>query len=368
MSVHSVYNKQSRLARAFPAPTYLTTPAVGIDISDYAIKFISLERKGGGMELGAYGKIDLPVDTIERGEIKDPVNIVKLLSRLKEQYDFEFAHIALPEEHAYLFQMDAPRGSRAEVEQVVEFHLKENVPIGAEEAVFDYSVIGETKDTYHLNVSVYPDAIASQYVNVVEDAGYKLLSIEIEGQATARTLVGEKEKVPTLIIDIGRNDASLSISTGGVVTFTANLDTGGDYFTRALSKGLDISFQEGEKLKRKHGFRDTKESEIVFNNLLPVVGEFAETIRKHLMYWQMHVGKRGGDVGEISRVMLVGGNANMAGLAEYLEATLEVSVGVGCVWKNIFLFEEHIPDMPASNSLEYATAIGLALRSIMRSN
>lgn len=363
-----MYNRSGKFARAFPAPEYLSMPAVGIDISDYAIKYISFKRKGGRVELDSYGKIDLPLDVIERGEIKDPETIVKLLSRIKKEYGFEFAHLALPEEHAYLFQMELSHGSRAEVEQMLEFHLKENVPIGADEAVFDYEVLRETKENYEFNVSVYPENIASQYTLALEEAGFKILSVEIEGQATARALIGEKDLAPMLIIDIGRNDASLSISTDGVVTFTANLETGGDYFTRAIARGLDVSFQEAEKLKRKHGFRDTPDDSVVFDQLLPVVAKFAEAIRKHLMYWQMHMNSSGGETGEVSHVVLVGGNANIAGLAEYLEVTLGVSVEVGNVWKNIFSYEEYIPNMHASSSLEYTTAIGLALRSLMRSS
>src|SRR3989339_1013427 len=105
MSTRSIYNSSGTFARAFPAPEYLTMPAVGIDISDYAIKHVALGRRKGGIELQTYGKVDLPLDAIERGEIKDPETIVKLLARIKEDSHMEFAHLALPEEHAYLFQM-----------------------------------------------------------------------------------------------------------------------------------------------------------------------------------------------------------------------------------------------------------------------
>lgn len=367
MNTRSMYNNLGSFARAFPAPEYLTMPAVGIDISDYAIKYVSLRRNKGRVELQSYGKVDLPLDVIERGEIKDPETIVKLLSRIKDESRHEFAHLALPEEHAYLFQMTLPQGSRAEIEQMLEFRLKENVPIGADEAVFDYGIIKETNENVELNVSVYPANIAMQYVNVVEEGGFRPISIEIEGQATARTLIGEEDKAPMLIIDIGRNDASLSISTGGVVTFTANLETGGDYFTRAIARALDVSFQEAENLKRKHGFRDTDEDKIVFDGLFPVIEKFAESIRKHLMYWQMHMNKNVEESEDISHVVLVGGNANVIGLAEYLEAILDVPVDVGDVWRNVFSYEEYLPKMPATSSLEYTTAIGLALRGLLRS-
>jgi len=356
------------MTRVFPPPTYLTMPAVGIDISDYAIKHVFLERRGPHVQLSSYGKLDLPLEVIERGEVTDVATLVKLLTRLQDEHHFHYAHVALPEEHAYLFQMELPAGPREETKQMLEFHLKENVPIGADEAVFDYNVMRVDTDKQYLNVSVYPTAIVAQYISVLEEAGMHPLSIEIEGQATARALLGGDITKPTLIVDIGRNDASLSISTNGNVTFTASLETGGDDLTRAIARSLDVSFQEAEKLKREHGFTDTKDGQLVYNALLPVVTELADTIRKHLMYWQIHIGSLQQEYGKVARVILAGGNANVRGLTEFLEAKLAVPVEVGNVWQNILSFEDCVPDIHAEESLEYATSIGLALRSLLRSS
>jgi len=360
------YSTAGWFLRAFPVPKYLAMPAIGVDISDYAIKFLYLKHHKGEVSLGAHGKVDLPLEAIERGEVKDPATIVKLLKRIRQDHGIAYAHLALPEEHAYLFQMEVPRVTKNEVEDQLEFHLKENVPIGAEEAVFDYNVLRTTKDHYVLNVSVYPMTIASQYVGVLEDAGFKPLSVEIEGQATARALLPLQESVPTLIIDIGRNDASLSISQNGIVTFTANLETGGDYFSRAIARHLDISFQEAERLKRQHGFTNTQEGLSVYQALVPAMDEFTEAVHKHIMYWQMHSTTSDESHEPVERVVLVGGSANTKGVVEYLEAALELPVDVGNVWSNIPGFSHDTPPLHAKESVEYTTSIGLALRSILR--
>lgn len=352
------------LAGAFPPPKYLSMPAVGVDISDLAVKYIMLEQTGGTARLAAHGKIDLPVEVIERGEIQDTATIAKQLARVREEHAFEYAHLALPEEHAYLFQMELPKANRDELEQMLEFHLKENVPIGADEAVLDYNIIRTNGENVVLNVSVYPIAIALQYIQTLEEAGLQTLSVEIEGQATARALLTADTKAPTLIIDIGRNDANVSISTQGTVTFTASLETGGDDLTRSIARTLDVSFQKAEQLKRKFGFTDTDESAQVYNALLSPMTKLAEAIRKHLMYWEMHMRNSSGAREDVSRVVLAGGNANMQGITEYLAAALGIPVEVGSVWGNTRLLTSELPDIPANESLEYATAVGLALRSV----
>jgi type IV pilus assembly protein PilM len=366
MTTNNPWRSSNVIARAFPAPTYLTMPAAGIDISDYSIKHVFLARANDQVKIVSHGKIDLPLGTVERGEIKDMDTLVKLLTRLRKEWGYEYAHLALPEEHAYLFHTSLPKGTKEEMKQILEFHLKENVPVGADEAVFDYSMIHELPEAYEVNVSVYPSSIALGYEQVFDGAGFTLLSLEIEGQATARALLPPDHAEPTLIIDIGRNEASLSISTKGVVTFTGNIETGGDHFTRAIARGMDLSFQEAEKLKCLYGFRDTKESSVVFHALLPVVTEMKESINRHLMYWHMHKSAEGRSENEVTRVILVGGNASMVGVAEYLEAELEVPVEVGNVWRNVLSFEEQVPAISQEVSLEYATAVGLAIRSLAR--
>ncbi len=366
MAVRSPYTENTFFDRAFPTPSYLTLPAVGIDISDYSIKHLYLRRGSRRVELVSYGKIDLPLGTVEQGEIKDMETLVKLLTRLREQQGYQFAHLSLPEAHAYLFHTQLPAEDPAKADQLLEARLKENVPLSADEAVFDHTVVRVAGESAEHNVSVYPAVIAGMYVEALESAGFNVLSVEIEGQATARALLAADGAGTELVIDVGRNEASLSISTDGVVTFTANLETGGDIFTRAIARKLDLSFQEAEKLKREHGFRDLKDSGPIYAALLPVMADLKESIKKHLMYWQMHVESVQSEEGAVARIVLAGGNANIAGLPEYLAAGLGVPVEIGNVWRNIYSFEEYVPPISANESLEYATVMGLALRSLLR--
>ena len=342
-------------------------PAVGIDISDYSIKFMCMRAHAHEITLDAYGKFDIPLGTIERGEVKDMQTLSSLLARLHHEHNFTFAHLALPEEHAYLFETKLPMTSEQEMTQMIEFNLKENVPLGAEEALFDYSIVHTTGTECVVNVSVYPITYVTSYLDACEAAHLTPLSIEIEGQATARALIPWDSPDTVLIVDIGRTSASLSISCGSIVTFTANLEVGGDTFTRAMARALDVSFQEADKMKRTHGFIDSPESATVYGALRPSIEQFKETIRHHLMYWQMHASTSEGRQADVSRMVLVGGNANMSGLAEYLEAELDVPVDVGNVWTNVFNTSNVVPPIHRNESLEYATATGLALRSLYRS-
>jgi Tfp pilus assembly PilM family ATPase len=59
---------------------------------------------------------------------------------------------------------------------------------------------------------------------------------------------------------------------------------------------------------------------------------------------------------------LVGGNASVRGLPEYLEGALRIPVVAGNVFSNFASRDTWIPSLDYTASLAYATAIGLALR------
>ncbi len=353
----------SFFARAFPPPRFLAMPAAGIDISDYSIKFMSFELRGGGVEVAAFGKFDLPPGTVVNGDVKEPEVLAQQLGKLAHEHRISFAHLCLPEEHAYLFQMEVPPASEGELGQMLEFHLKENVPLGPEEAIFDYIVVERPNNPAFVNVSVYPSQFIAQYMEVLHEANITPLSLEIEGQATARALVGRQNEGTHIIVDIGRSEASLTIVSSGIVTFTATLENGGDNLTQAIVNGLGVSYTEAERLKREVGFVKTKEHDKLYKVLLPVVQTLADAVEKHVTYHQMH--RTGSSSRTVQRLILSGGNANIIGVAEYLESVLSMPVEIGNVWHNVYP-EGVVPPIHATQSLEYATAIGLALRSVVR--
>ena len=65
---------------------------------------------------------------------------------------------------------------------------------------------------------------------------------------------------------------------------------------------------------------------------------------------------------EIKKIILAGELSVPEELVGYLGKHLKLEVSLPNVWINIFSFDEHIPEINFSDSIPYATAIGLALR------
>jgi type IV pilus assembly protein PilM len=347
---------------------------IGIDISEESIKYIELTEGKGGVTISHFGKIAIPAGIIAESTIKESDKLISILKKFRRELGFEFAHISLPEEHAYVFQTDVPEDSTPEqIQTIIEFQMKENVPISPAEAVFDYEmpkVLPAPQGMKKISVAVYPSRVVADYLNVLQGAGIKPLSLEIEGEASARSLTPKGGTETVIIVDIGKTKAGISIVGGGTVLFTATLDIGGDDLTEAIQKDSGISFEEAETLKRERGFLKGKQS--VSGALLSAMSVLRDEILRHSEYWREHPMHTDGDKSKkgasIDYITLCGGNANILGIAEYMSASLKMPVGRGNVWTNISFASDYVPQISEKESLEFATAIGLALRSLKSFN
>jgi len=59
---------------------------------------------------------------------------------------------------------------------------------------------------------------------------------------------------------------------------------------------------------------------------------------------------------------LCGENGSLRSLDDYLSLSLGLNIEKALVWRNLFSLDEVVPNMDFFTSLEYAAAIGLAMR------
>jgi type IV pilus assembly protein PilM len=180
----------------------------------------------------------------------------------------------------------------------------------------------------------------------------------------ARSIIRRGDYGTYMIIDIGKMVTEICVKARGVVQFSASLDVGGDTLTRSIERAMNVSTEEAEALKIEHGLLAGTRSKNVHEALLPAVTDLRSKLMRHYGYWQTHHGEKFG--GSIEHIYLSGGGANMKGLPEFLAYAVDVGVSVANPWVNVAPADVYIPPITATESLGYAAAIGLALRSLHR--
>ena len=352
---------QIKLSRFFPAPGFLRISSVGVDISDRSIKFAELLPKRKKLSLGRFGEKKLEPGIIVSGKIRDQKKLVESLSALKREHNLDFVRVSLPEEQIYLFRLTIPRVEPAEVRGVIELQLEEHVPISLAEAVFDYDFIGETPKGYELQVLALSSRVIESYLSIFKQSGLNPLSMELEAQAVARTVIHAGDPGTYIVIDFGDARTGVLIVSGGVILFTSTVDVGGITLTNMIERAFQVSFEEAEKLKKENGLQRNKENKELFSVLLNGVSVLRDEISRHFIYWQTHKDESGKDRPKIEKIILCGGDSNLKGLADYLATSLRMKVEIADAWTNIPIDPELIPEIGFSDSLSYVTALGLAL-------
>lgn len=355
--------------RIMPTPTFLTMPAVGVDISDTSLKYISFDSSWSKKErkLKQWGDITIPNGVVERGQVQDKGQLVAVLKEFKAETRAEFVRLSLPEERAYLFETEIKKTTPLkEVRGLLEFKLEENVPIPSRDVYFDYTILPQSGEGRSVQVAVaaYAKETIQQYYEASIEAGLHPISFEIEAQAMARAVIPRDLRGAVMLVDFGRTRTGVGIACRGTLLYTSTIDTGGDSLSQALRKavGQDVSERDLTIIKNTQGLIRGVDSSNAYEALLGAVSVIKDELATRMQYWHLRNGNS--DLRRINSIVLCGGSANLKGLPSYLSETLMVPAVRGNVWENALSLEETIPPIDRQHSFGYATAIGLALRDV----
>ena len=363
--------------------------AFGLDISDVSLKVAKLEKKGKFFDLVSFGEFPIKPGLLEQGEIKNLdalAGIIKnALSNVQgKKLKTKYVIASLPEEKAFLTVIRMPLMEEEELASAVRYEAENHVPLPIESVYLGFQVVEPFHNHLdHLNVLIIalPKKIVDSYVKLLQKAELKPVVLEIESQATTRSLIkNQVSPRPVLILDLGTARTNFVIFSGYASRFTSSIPVCGKIFTRAIVRGMKVSSDVAEKIKIKYGLGRKGKIEIegknakkivvqekLFELLNPALTDLIEQIKKHIDFYQTHTtydhlfpnGK------DIEKVLLCGGGARMKGICGFLSQELKIPTEPGNPWINILPQSlKEVPPISFEESLKYTTALGLALRGI----
>lgn len=351
-----------RIRAAFAPPRYLASPLSGIDISTSGVKVARLTEGPHGLTLAHYAQVRLPLGVFTDGEIIDQKAIVEAIQTTTQTAGITAANVALSESKAYLFETTAPGDGKPQWRLAVEQHLDELVPLPPQETSFDIIGIDRTEKGDESIVGVgFAQRMVDETLSVFDQANISVRALEEETFAMARALLPVGDTSTTLIIDVGKTTTKMAIVTNRIPHFATTIGIGGHALTLAVQKHFGVTESEARKVKAERGIVPSAGNEDYLAAMLSTAAAIRDEIATRLTYWQEKAMMRGSHA-PVSQVILAGGNASVRGFSEYLEGALQIPVSTGDVFMNLASRDSWIPTLDYTESLAYATAIGLALR------
>jgi len=343
--------------------------AFGLDLSDLSIKVVLLDRSGRRDSVSSFGSVPLPQGSIVDGEIMQPEIVQSALINLLEKAGPKKIRsrqviCSFPETKAFLRIISLPKMEEEEVKEAIKWEIEANIPLTLDQVYYDWQVLDlnltQEKGKMSILVVAVARSVVDQFEAVLEGAGLEVVGLETESIAQARSLLAEKEdKATTLIVDIGDRRTSFLIAIGSTPCFTSSVPLSSQMITDAISKSMHLSFDEAEEMKIKHGLGSLALKSPVLKATEPVLESMAVEIEKSIDFYLNNLRYSA----TIDSIVLCGGGSNMNGLLPYMARRLGRAVEFGNPWVNVGLGRE-IPLIDRRRSVQFSTAIGLALRGL----
>jgi type IV pilus assembly protein PilM len=328
-------NPFSHFARVeFAPPDYIALPTAGIDISASGIKTVMLKEHLHGLEVDGLSEEHLAPGVIQNGEIADHITLAKTLTVVASRHNIKRANITLPEARGYLFEADVNGTHKREWRTGVEQHLDEYVPLPPTEVAFDIAPLITKGDTAHVVGIGYARRVADAAIQVFEDAGIEVRSIESETFALPRAIISHGDSETVMVVDIGKTTTKLLVISRRLPRFATTLEIGGHALTLAVQKYFGVTEEEAKLVKAEKGLVADADNAEYQAAMLTTMSVIREEIVRRLDYWQSRAGQITAHA-PVTRAILVGGNATLRGLPEYLAASLKIPVELGDVFRNL---------------------------------
>jgi type IV pilus assembly protein PilM len=331
-------------------------------------------NNNGAAELVQVARQSLEQGVVVGGEVRDPEALALALKQF-------FAKNKLPRKNVRLGIASNRIGVRIfdlvgiddekQLENAIRFRAQEALPIPLDEAVLDYHVLGESVDEDGtamqrvLLVVAYRELV-ERYVSACKRAGITLAGVDLEAFALLRALGAPRSEETAadsalVAVSIGHDRSTFAVSDGRICEFTRVIEWGGTTLSVAIARALDLAPSEVEQLKRLVSL----ESPAVPEGIAPEqyasavdavrrqVQAFARELVSSLQFYQHQPGSLG-----IGEIVITGGTAGLAGLAEELQSLIGVKVRVGDPLARMKVPKKLALDADLGS---YAIAIGLGI-------
>jgi type IV pilus assembly protein PilM len=358
----------------------------GLNITDRSIKIMQLARHKDGLKPVAFSSAEIPNNLITNHIITNEEKLSVLLSKAfanTRKLEGSYAVVSVPEAKSFVRILNLPKMDVSEIEGALPWELEQDIPVPIEQVYTDWRLVEETDDKMKVLAVASPKDYIDSLISVLRAAKIKPVAFELESQSTARASIAAEDKDKSiLVVDMTSTSTTFSVVTKGVLEHTSSIAVGGNTLTEGISQALGINPKEAEKIKIDNGLlADTKKGNIR-QAILPIIDNIVDEVRNVIKYHEDH-----SIFGiHVTKVVLCGGGAQLKGMIDYVTARLNVSAGdavsrvVICdPWAAVAgpLVVAANPDgtpsdaaaarpgfPPQEESLEFTTAIGLAIRGV----
>lgn len=295
--------------------------------------------------------------------VKQVCNQAKIISKS--------AVVSLPVSAVFHAVVTLPVVEQKIFEPILKAEVKKLLPYPLEEAALDYQIIpmgDEVKKAQQVLVNAVPRALVAFYTAIFKKAGIKLLALETEAAALARSLVGRDEAI-IMLVDIGAEHTNFFIIDKGAPITHQSIEVGGDKISSILAGVLKIDNKNIEQVKQDlfgYLINNPQDTQVLSKDkFYSTFINILEPIIKEIEYgFNLYLRQTINQNRRPEKIILTGGGALCPYLPQILADKFNLKCYIGDPWGRV-VCQDGLKPVINKIGPRMSVAIGLALKDMV---
>ncbi len=341
---------------------------VGLDIGSSAVKAVELRPAGKGYRVAAYGSEPVPPDSIVDGAIIDAGAVAEAIRRVFAAPAFSSKDVcaSLSGNAVIVKKIALPVMTESELGESIYWEAEQYIPFDIQDVNLDYQILDsgtgpEARGSMDvLLVAAKKDKIGD-YTSVITQAGRTPVIIDVDAFALQNAFevnYGLEPGRVVVMLNAGASAINVNILQGDQSVFTRDISMGGNAYTEAVQKELDLPFESAEQLKK-----GIPVDGATYEEALPVLHAVTENVLLEIQK-TFDFFKATASSDQIDLIMLSGGASRVDHFREMLQERFSAPVEDFDPFRAVTWDARKLGGDPADSRATAAVAVGLALRSL----
>jgi type IV pilus assembly protein PilM len=346
-----------------------TKAVVGLDIGSSAVKAVELKPSGKGFRVAAFGSEPVPPDSIVDGAIIDAGAVADAIRRVFEHnkaFKAKDVCASLSGNAVIVKKITLPVMTESELDESIYWEAEQYIPFDIQDVNLDYQILDpgtgpDSRGSMEVLLVAAKKEKIGDYTGVIAQAGRSAVIVDVDAFALQNAYdmtYGLEGGQIVVLLNAGASAININILQGDQSVFTRDISMGGNAYTEAVQKELDLPFESAEQLKK--GIPVDGAS---FEEAQPVLRAVTENvlleIQKTFDFFKATAASE-----HIDRIMLSGGASRVDGFSEMLHERFNAPVEEFDPFRAIAWDAKKLGGDAVEHASTAAVAVGLALRKV----
>ena len=342
---------------------------VGLDIGSSAVKAVEVKPAGKGYKVTAFGTEPVPPDAIVDGAIIDAGSVAEAIRRVfdgNKAFKAKDVCASLSGNAVIVKKITLPVMTENELAESIYWEAEQYIPFDIQDVNLDYQILDpgtgpDSRGSMEVLLVAAKKEKIGDYTNVIAQAGRTPVIVDVDAFALQNAFevnYGLDAGRIVVLLNAGASAININILQGDQSVFTRDISMGGNAYTEAVQKELDLPFDSAEQLKK-----GIPVDGATFEEAQPVLHAVTENVLLEIQK-TFDFFKASASADHIDRIMLSGGASRVDGFHQMVQERFNAPVEDFDPFRTVTWDSKKLGGEAADMAPSAAVAIGLALRKV----